>query len=38
LWEITPEKLRMVGLSASLLQACAEETREAFAQIKESLD
>ncbi|MGC4072528.1 MAG: HDOD domain-containing protein [Nibricoccus sp.] len=37
-WEVTPDKLRVAGMSASLLKDCAEEAREAFAQIKDSLD
>jgi HD-like signal output (HDOD) protein len=37
-WEATPDKLRVAGISASLLQDCAEEAREAFAQIKDSLE
>ncbi len=37
-WEATPDKLKVTGLSTSLLQDCAEEAREAFAQIKDSLE
>jgi HD-like signal output (HDOD) protein len=37
-WETTPEKLAAAGLSTSILQLCAEEAREAFAQIKDSLE
>jgi len=38
IWETTPEKLKVAGISMSLLQDCAEEAREAFAQIKDSLE
>jgi hypothetical protein len=37
-WEMTPEKLQTVGLSTSLVQDSAEESRLAFEQIKESLE
>lgn len=37
-WETTPEKLRAVGISTSMLQDCANEARQAFDQIKDSLE
>jgi HD-like signal output (HDOD) protein len=37
-WETTPEKLRAIGLSTSMLQDCADEARQAFDQIKDSLE
>lgn len=37
-WETTPDKLNVAGISPSLLQDCADEAREAFAQIKDSLE
>jgi HD-like signal output (HDOD) protein len=37
-WETTPEKLAAAGISTSILQLCAEEAREAFEQIKDSLE
>jgi HD-like signal output (HDOD) protein len=37
-WEATPEKLRTAGISASILQTCTAEAREAFNQIKDSLE
>jgi HD-like signal output (HDOD) protein len=37
-WETTSEKLAAAGISTSILQLCAEEAREAFEQIKDSLE
>jgi HD-like signal output (HDOD) protein len=37
-WDVTPEKLRTVGISTAMLQDCAEEARQAFDQIKDSLE
>lgn len=37
-WEITPEKLKVVGIPNSILQDCAQEAREAYDQIKDSLE
>jgi hypothetical protein len=37
-WDVTPEKLTLAGLSPTHLHDCAEEAREAFAQIKDSLE
>ncbi len=37
-WEATPEKLEIVGLSTSMMQDCAQESQQAFEQIKQSLD
>ena len=37
-WDVTPEKLRAAGVSASILQDCVAEAREAFSQIKDSLE
>jgi HD-like signal output (HDOD) protein len=37
-WETTPQKLAAAGISSSVLQLCAAEARESFAQIKDSLE
>lgn len=37
-WEVTPEKLSVAGISQPVLQECAEEARDAFRQIKDSLE
>ena len=37
-WEPTPDKLKVAGISGAVLQDCAEEARDAFAQIKDSLE
>lgn len=37
-WDITPEKLKGDGLTPAIINECAEEARQAFEAIKDSID